>query len=74
MTPLVITMHIRSFDARQTLKLDLQIFGNIVTISERLVRVEDDVDFNDYAWAAVPSAHGVERDDVLGMCHRCKTC
>jgi hypothetical protein len=72
MTPLVVTMHVCPFDTRKALKFDLQIFSDVVTVSERLVRVQDNVDLDYYTGSTVPCADSVKRDDVVGVCHCCE--
>ena len=69
MISLIINMHIRPLHIGQTLKLNLQLLGHIMSSAQSGLWIHDDVDFDDEAGTAVVGADGVDLEDVGGVCH-----
>jgi hypothetical protein len=70
MARLVVNVDVSTLNIRQRLDLDLQRFGAVVRLLDGLALVDDDVDFDDQAWARVPGADGVEGKDHGVVGHR----
>ena len=68
---LKVDMHIRPLDIRQRLELHLQLLGDIVSGTERLVGVHDDVDLDEETRAGGVGADGVDGGDHWGVGHCC---
>lgn len=69
MARLEINMHIRPLDIRQTLQLELELFGDVVRGAKGFIGVHDNVDFDNDARAGVVGADGVKAEDHGRVCH-----
>ena len=67
----VIDMYIRSFDIGETFQLHLKFLGDIMGGSQGLVRIHDDVDFDDDSRSGVVCSDGVDGDNHGGVGHCC---
>ena len=70
MRDLIIIVHIRPLDLRQTLQLHLQGLGYIVADSQADFWVEHDVDFDGQTGAAVPGADRIDLSYERVVVHR----
>ena len=71
MTSLVVDVDVGSLHVGQTLKLDLEFFGNVVRGPETVLGIHDDVDLHDQTGAGMVGPHSVDLLDGRRVRHGC---
>lgn len=69
MIGLIIDMYVCTFDIRQALKFDLELFCYVMCSSECFIRIHNNVYFDNETRTGVVSADGINLPDIGGMRH-----
>lgn len=70
MTGFIVTMNICPFHVRKAFQLVLEIFGNVVSFSQTLLWVEDNVHLDNNPRTGVPCTDGIKAYYMRAVSHR----